>query len=379
MANPKIQLTYLWTDEAVMRDDFQLKVSRDMAEWATTFYRRFDLDIDVQPTADVRSAVNRASKYALRKSDGIRPSPFKMGASDRDVALLGKLRDKFISKAKAASDAIVKSIASEGALDAHRAAAKILFGQSTATMALPQLQAHVAALNASNAETDRLTAIHKADREVALRLKAESEKAEKELRAQEKKVRDTSTVVRSDAEMREQMSERFKKDGIGDGHRLNVVFSRFELDPTGKSTTRSMTYLSMPDPVFDPATRFFLWPYTYVIVDLAATVSSVAHEIVRAAGHVPPDAQRVFKEMEKRIRGLKQPLGVIGRQPAKSILEEEAWEYDYIPRYEEIPGGFLDGPKNDIMNAGRDDILPNEIILSDPDKRRLLAAPFVST
>jgi hypothetical protein len=31
------------------------------------------------------------------------------------------------------------------------------------------------------------------------------------------------------------------------------------------------------------------------------------------------------------------------------------------------------------MNAGREDTDPNAIILSDPDKRRLLAAPFVRT
>ena len=93
------------------------------------------------------------------------------------------------------------------------AAAKILFGQSTATMALPAAAGARRSLNASNAETDRLTVIHKADREVALRLKAESEKAEKELRAQEKKVRDTSTVVRSDAGT-EQMSERFKRTAL---------------------------------------------------------------------------------------------------------------------------------------------------------------------
>jgi len=379
MASPKIQLTYLWTDETVMRDDFRWKTSRDMGDWATAFYRKFHFDVDIQPAADVRSVVNSASKYALRKDNGIRPSPSKIGASDRDQALLLKLLEKLVAKSDASYEAIVKANRSETALDAHVAADKILMATDTATMSLPQLQAHVAALKVSRVETERLTTIVKANRQESKRLEAEADQARKEVRAQERKVRDLSTVVRSDAAMRKQMSEKFKKDGIGDSHRLNVVFSRFESDPLGKSAARSMTYLSMPDPVLDAATRMFLWPYTYVIVDLEASVSSVAHEIVRAAGHVPPDAQKVFKEMEKRIRGLKQPLGVIGRQPVKSIFEEEAWEYDYIPQYEEIPGGFLDGPKNDIMNAGRDDTLPEDIILSDPDKRRLLAAPFVST
>ena len=138
------------------------------------------------------------------------------------------------------------------------------------------------------------------------------------------------------------MSEKFKNDGIGDGQRLNIVFSRFA-STHGKSAARSKTYLSMRDPVFDAATRFFLWPYTYVIVDLAAPVSSVAHEIVRARPPRPPDAQKVFKEMEKRARGLKQPMGVIGRQPAGSMFDEEAWEYDYIPQSRKSQAVFLMG------------------------------------
>lgn len=378
MANPKIQLTYLWTDEQVMLDDFRLKISRDMGDWATTFYRRFGLDVNIEPAANVRTDVPRASKYALRKSNGLKPSPFKVGASDRDLALLGKVRDKFLAKARQALDARAKADASEDALDAHLAAAKVLSAQYRPTMSLPELQAHNAAMSASTAETIRLAAILKTNKEKARRLLAESGQAEKELNAQEKKMRTSSAADQSDGEMRKQMSEKFKNDGIGDSQRLNIVFSRFTSDPTGKSAARSKAYLSMRDPVFDAATRFFLWPYTYVIVDLAAPVSSVAHEIVRAAGHVPPDAKKVFKEMEKSIRGLKQSMGVIGRQPAGSMFDEEAWEYDYIPQYEEIPGGFLDGPKNDIMNAGREDTDPDDIILSDPDKTRLLGAPFVS-
>ena len=377
MANPRIQLTYLWTDETVMRDDFILKTSRDMAEWATKFYRKFGFDVDIQPAADMRPPVKSAPKYALRKDKGIQPAPFKIGPSVQDLTLLLKLLEKARAKSKKVSEASAKVTASVNALEAHLAVQKILTEKNTAAMSLPQLLAHTDVLKAAIVETDRLTAIWKTNRQETKRLEAEFDQANREVRAQERKVQDLRSAVRSDAEMRKQMSETFKKEGIGDGHRLSIVFSRFEYDPT-ETMPRSMTYRSMPDPVFDALTRTILWPYTYVIVDLAAPVSSVAHEIVRAAGHVPPDAQKLFKEMEKRIRGLKQPRGVIGRQPAKSLFEEDAWEYDIIPHYEEIPGGFLDGPKNDIMNAGREDTDPDAIILSDPDKRRLLAAPFVS-
>lgn len=308
--------------------------------------------------------------------DGIKPSLSKMGASDRDLALLRKLLDKVIEKETETADAFAKAALSKGALDANEAAFKALVAQSTATMSLPQLQAHVAALKALNEEGVRLAAIHKANLEVAMRLKAESDQAGKESEAQKRKVRNASTVVRSDAEMRKQMSEKFKKDGIGDGHRLNVVFSRFDFDPAEKTPARSVTYFVTPDLILDLGTRMLLWPYTYVVVDLSAPVSSVAHEIVSAAGHVPPDAQKVFKGAEKAIR-LKQSPGVIGRQPTKSMFDPDAWEDYDIPQYEEIPGGFFDGPENDIMNTGREDTDPDAIILRDPDKRTLLAAPFV--
>jgi hypothetical protein len=389
MSNPKIQLTYLWTDETVMRDDFQLKSSRDMTEWASVFYRNFGFDVDVEPAAAVRSAVNRASKYALRKSGGIQPSLSKKGASDKDMALLHKLSDKLTAKRKEAIEATARAIAALDALDAHRAAVKLLLARSTVGMSGPEKDAHIEALKAASVRFDQLTAANKTSNAEAARVLAEVDLADRAHRAQGRKVRGQSAVVRSDAEMRAQMSENFKKDGIGDGNRLSVVFSRFEYDPVDKSPTRSMTYLSPRNLLFDAATRLFLWPYTYVIVDLAATVSSLAHEIVRAAGHVPPDAQKVFKEMEKRIRGLKQPMGVIGGPPRSMFgrgthdlhtgEDDDTLDYEYIPRYEEIPGGFLDGPKNDIMNAGREDTDPNAIILSDPDKRRLLAAPFVRT
>src|ERR1051325_2448870 len=116
MANPKIQLTYLWTDEAVMRDDLMLKVSRDMADWATKFFARFQFDVDVQPAANVRSAVSQASKYALRKNDGIKPSLSTTGASDKDKALLNKLNLESISKEIDANNAGLKVVEVRDAL-----------------------------------------------------------------------------------------------------------------------------------------------------------------------------------------------------------------------------------------------------------------------
>jgi len=376
MANPKIQLTYLWTDEAVMRDDLMLKVSRDMADWATKFFARFQFDVDVQPAANVRSAVSQASKYALRKNDGIKPSLSTTGASDKDKALLNKLNLESISKEIDANNAGLKVVEVRDALKAHIAAAKALEAKSTAGMSLPEIQAYTEELKASGAESDRLGALFTARWDEYNRVKAESDKAKKALRSQERKVEAQTNVVRSDVAMRTQMSEKFKKEGIGDGHRLNVVFTRFQLDRTEKSPVRSKTYLSHSDPVLDLGTRMIIWPYTYVIIDVSAQVSSLAYEIVRAAGHVPPDARRVFTGMEKTLR-LKQPLGVIGG-PSKSIFDPDAWEYE-VPQFEEVAGGFLDGPENDIMNAGRDDTDPDSINLSEPDKRMLSAAPFVTT
>ena len=388
MANQKIRLTYLWTDESVMHDDFAKKISAGMTDWANEFYRQHGFELDVVPVD--RTSVQKAAKFALQKSQGIRPD--LRDASEilaHEDALLAELNKKIEEKKKGLKSARqrAKALATQitPILDEIKTA-RTLMGATpppdAATLknlalvidlASARLDPVLTPLTRANDEVDRLS--------VDLdKLYAEKLKILKEVLAK---------LPRSgayDDDLRVQMNSKFKRDGVGDVKRLSVVFCRVAALLSmrrGKSRTLGITKPMLQDPVYHIPLHVLLWPFPYLIIDIDMGAqlklgtkfnSTLAHEIVHAAGHDHPDAKDILK-VEKRIAGLKFPKpSMLG---GRSILDTEL-EYEYLTQYVTVPGGYLDGPKDDIMNYGLDDNLPaSKVKLSDAAKQRLTDAFFV--
>jgi hypothetical protein len=76
-----------------------------------------------------------------------------------------------------------------------------------------------------------------------------------------------------------------------------------------------------------------LWPYQYIVINLIkGHRKALAHEVVHLSGRSHPDAKVVYKGIKKL------PLLGIG-----------------LPDFEEMSGGYFDGPETDIMNYTRPD------------------------
>jgi hypothetical protein len=69
--NKKIRVTFFWADEAAAVQDFQAKHTEKLVDWANDFFRKYGMELDVQP--DPKGKVADAYKYCLVKSGGYEP------------------------------------------------------------------------------------------------------------------------------------------------------------------------------------------------------------------------------------------------------------------------------------------------------------------
>jgi hypothetical protein len=170
-------------------------------------------------------------------------------------------------------------------------------------------------------------------------------------------------------ELRAQMTEKFKKDGIGQAKkRLNVVFCRFESlmkmrrpDPY----TTGYTPDGLQDPYVWLPLNLVMWTDPFVIVNIMARSRNVvAHEIVHAAGHFHP----VRLELEKKVSGIRfPPPGSFSGSLPEAI-------YSYGPNYVVVGGGEYDGPEDNIMNYKSSDDPTRSVLLTED--RDLMANAF---
>jgi hypothetical protein len=368
MANKRIQLTYLWTDESVLMDDVRTKVSATMTDWATEFYAQNGFDVNVEPGPLLRNSFPRLAKYVLKKNDGERPDmrdPSAIGAenvarievldkqiadADRELAGLQDLESKLETETEFWNGEIDRLRADptstyaerEQAADQHRFAANALYKTLKRVIdLLGKIQELVS--QELPLATDRYDQVMRASREGQLRL---------------------------------QMRDKFVNDKIGSGQRLNIVFCRPSRPPTlamrGQKRASGLTVMPLGWPTVATTPTgppSLLWAYPFVIVNVEkAERRTVAHELVHAAGHNHPDPIKVYTGIEKRVARL--PRGSLFGAPIRDIeITLEEYSYEYL-------SGEFDGAANDIMNYTLDDPDPAECILSKDDKDLLDKKPF---
>ena len=383
MANhKKIQLTYLWSDESVLRDDIAKKISSKMTDWANAFFKRFEFDLDVDPKPLARGTFSEARKYVLAKSDGVMPDlrdPAAMYAQDHEWLGLYEAQSSAADQAIKTSrihqrydDSKARVSTSKAQLD------RVEQERATATDPSERQRLDGEIAHAANALAAAEADFDKTHQEFLTLYRASSEAMRK---WNELNVAVNEKIKRATGEykLRAQMALKFREQSIGSDQRVNVVFCKFRRGVTGlrmRPGPHGLTFPELGMPIYSWRDGVFLWKDPFIIVNLALDRTHViAHEVIHATGRDHPRNIKIYRAKPvPRAAHTTIAKGSLGGFPFSDV--EIKLEYSTIP-YEEISGGTFDGPVNDIMSYGLEERDPATTILSESDKKALGGALFV--
>lgn len=364
----KIGVTYLWADPSIMLDDFTMKASEKMTEWAMAFYAKYGFELDIVPKPMERKSVDRASKYILTRDRGVMPDL----RDDADASREDHQRIAELNKQYEAVDAdqarIKQQVDSLGAradrltLDRDRIQAKwIAATDPTLRQQLKtQLDAAQAVLDQARTAHDQRWKEYMAKFEVLSGVNAK-------IMALYDKIRLERMNRTGEYKLRYQMAQRFKRDKIGDDVRVNIVFCKVVgwLGMRDRHIFTGNTFPKLVTPIIATEDGTALWPYTFIVIDLSSPEMSVAHELVHVPGRGHPPAMTVYTSLEKKLAKMVVPKGSLGGAPFSDLTVT----YEEYP-YQKVPGGYWEGQANDIMNYTLNaDIGPETAVLSDQDKK----------
>ncbi|HET9250881.1 MAG TPA: hypothetical protein VFP58_02040 [Candidatus Eisenbacteria bacterium] len=187
-----------------------------------------------------------------------------------------------------------------------------------------------------------------------------------------------------DYALRVRMMSKFLEDGIGTSTALNVVFCRSQRFPLTTLRMRRGRILGghsgpLPLAVMFLPLKVFLWPHSYLVLDVDGNFpSTMAHEIIHAAGHDHPEDKVMKVATDRRVKGLQLGGGSIGLPLRGALWENARIEYEEVDVFEEVEGGFFDGAENDIMSYKlKKDALATKVVLRAEHKELLKNAFFV--
>jgi hypothetical protein len=334
MATP-VPLNFMWADESVLLEDIQQGISAGMVKWATEFYKNKSVnklfELDVNPSYPL--TMKSASKLVLTKNGGVRPdlrSYAEMAPAEwREYERLKKLIQETKKEEKEfrkREDLYLQLIHS---LERERDELYERRDNSTNPQEIAQINAELSRTrqdkNTTMASWRRITEAIRSSHEALDHLYAERSDVID-------KIVEKMSEPSGDRMFRLQMALRYALDGIGSESRINVIFCKAKISAE-KYPTVGETRGALDNPIQVMPGQFLLWPYQYIVINLIpGHRKALAHEVVHLSGRSHPDAKVVFKGIKKL------PLIGIG-----------------LPDFEEIPGGFFDGPENDIMNYKRTD------------------------
>lgn len=368
-----IRLTYLWADEHVMLKDFAGKISSEMTNWTREFYNDKGFSVDVDPPFDIRrsGAFQRVKKYALKKDAGVRPDmdlQKKLLREEEKAATIRKQMAVLEPKIKAHEPEL------KAKQDAVPATGAKVLARTTAFRASPT-QANLDALTQA---LDESTALQKRIAEL-LAESADYSALERQYYSIVREVAQREIEGDYETQLRAQMALKSSKDRIGSQRRLNIVFCDFlpeEDDPPTSGITRIPieATVKLPGiPFTEIPTRIWLWPYSFIIVNLKAQRRTIAHEIIHAADptRIHPTPEEIAEIVARRPHPQRRPSS------SGSILGGAFSRLEYLAQFEKLSRGFFDGKSNDIMNYSQRDKEPSDYILEEKDKKLLERAFFV--
>lgn len=364
MATKRIQLTYLWTDESVLMEDIQKKMSATMTDWATDFYAQNGFDVNVDPGPLIRKSFPALAKYVLKKSDGERPDmrmPNEIDADD--TARIEKLKEQISATKRALAE--LRDLESKLKTEKKHWADELDRLRADPSSTYPEREAasdqERFASNALSKTTERAWAMDKKLSDLDGEVAPYTDRYIRVMRAWRV------------PQLRSQMRDKFVNDKVGSGQRLNVVFCRPFQAPTLSMRRLSgitMMPLDWPTVATTPNGQpMLIWPYPFIVVNVGkAQRRTVAHELIHAAGHNHPDPIKVYTGIERRLTRLQR--GSLFGAPFRDIeITLEEYSYDYL-------SGEFDGDANDIMNYSLKDPDVGDCILSSGDKDLLDKKPF---
>jgi hypothetical protein len=332
MANKRLQFTYLWADEDVLRDDLKEKHAQGMTEWAVQFYARYGFDVDVDPPTGSKPP----SKFVLQKAGGVRPD---MRSSDEQNRVLEDRRKRN---------------------EDEQARVKKARDQAEAANNGPE----------------------------AKRLKAELDELDGKWHALMNRI--IASYTKDEYDLREMLMLKYLSDRIPDSDRFTVVFCRFRYTsqmqmrlPKGGTTGQTFDKLKEPRVRFYGSVVLPLWSGKFAIIDSTyAKGRSVAHEAVHAAGHDHPMGQ-YLQSVEKRYHGRRLPGQTfeMPRRPQSLSpdIDDPAFDFDEVPHFAWFRGGYDDGPADDLMNYTLEDPKPTEVNLRPAHVELMNKAYFAKT
>lgn len=379
MANRKLRVVYLWADERIMLEDFEKEVSSKMTDWANKFFRTHEFDLSVEPPGTDRKSVARASKYLLRKTDGVRPDWRQVSKiteeEDAKAIVIEQQLEENKKKLLVASRRVDAATRSLRFLESEASRLFKAFINSTSATFDANRAAHEAA-NARVAPAEGILANEKAKED---RLDEERSRLLDESIANSRRI--VANLANSTAHilvLREQMAEIYRNHKIGSRKTLNVVFCR----AAGRLSMRRSKYRTVgathgleSSAIVALETMKPVWPFPFILVDLGADRSTLAHEMVHAAGHGAHPPDRMIRVLEKRISGLTFPR-TVGPGAKASLFRDIQYSYEDVERYERVPGGYFAETKNDIMTYTDDDPEPDKVTLSKEDQELMKNAFF---
>jgi hypothetical protein len=384
MANKTIRLTYLWADEFVMRNDFSGKISVTMTDWMYEFFQRYDFSLDIDPPFDIRrlGLAKLAAKYALQKNNGVRP--------DRDLVerliqerrkredSLNRQREELRVRIEALDRDLTVKKAQHHAKKAQVTARRSAFQANPSAQRLDELNQAEAELQLLETQRDELTAsINTA--------KQQSEDMFQQLLGLRDEFDRKEMEGDWDRLLRIQMSLQHKKHRVGSDRRLSIVFCEFEPPlkgpddlTSGLATLPIRPVVRLPGLGLNVPTSIFLWPDSFVIVNLKGQRRTIAHEAIHATDprRNHPRSHEIADKMAKWMQSLPQPLRSTGSVFGSHRRDNPTY-LDYLAHFQELNMGDFDGAANDIMNSRIKDGEPAEYILNDEDKALLEKAFFV--
>jgi hypothetical protein len=329
----KIPLNFMWADESVLLEDSQKKISETMVKWANAFFGQIDMkfELDVSPLYPL--SIDRAKKYVLSKNGGVTPdlrtrAEILASETKEEERLNQQIDEKNkevdeLRKRESLLTELIDTIEREQD-QLHERLEIATDPQERAAIKADLVRTRQEKASA-RASRDRVNAARDAALTILLPLWEQRH-------ALWEKMDDRMEVISGDRVFRLQMALRYALEGIGSELRINVIFCRTKVS-SGKYRVTGETRSPLYKKIEVLPGQFLLWPYSYIIIDLNPNQrKTLAHEIGHLPGRGHPAARVIYAGTKKL------PLLSIG-----------------FPTFEEKPGGYFDGPENDIMNYTRAD------------------------
>ena len=368
MADPKkIRLTFLWSDEAAVVQDFNKGHSEKMVKWADAFFGQFGMKLDVSPTPG--GTAKEAFQYCLAKSNGFDP----------DVRTSEELELQISAEKRPTAAEWFPLYLELEKIDKEQL-------ETVKVMALDSLRAQIRATPPGHPDRAELeTRFDQLFDEFLIWSKDIAKK-----RTEFKRLDDILTginnkyikqrqTVDTDTPFRLQIGEKIlvslaqrlaglrntANAMIPDEYRLKIIHCRFGTVPAKMMSWDRQNYLGVHRAGIghNRLEGKFVFNGSMILINTSRHEDiTLAHEIMHTTGRGHP-VEPKYVDFMAAARQIKQ--------------DPTTGKYVFPPLIEYVNAGHKDGEPNDILNYNSVGKKPEEVIMTDEDKERLEWQPFV--